>query len=164
MWVCRNCAEEVEDDFDVCWNCQTAKGASAPAGAPSPRITQTASASTLDSTESPEASALLTRYGDAYLVARATNGWGRLIKIIGLVVALLLALAGLVLIADNQRNDASFALGVVVIVSGLVSGIMFYVVGVLVSAQGQILKASLDGAVNSSPFLNNKQRAKIMSL
>ena len=21
MWICKNCKEEVEDNFDVCWNC-----------------------------------------------------------------------------------------------------------------------------------------------
>lgn len=31
-------------------------------------------------------------------------------------------------------------------------GIQSYVLGVLVSAQGQILKATLDGAINSSPY------------
>jgi hypothetical protein len=39
-----------------------------------------------------------------------------------------------------------------------------YVLGILVSAQGQILKASLDNAVNGSPFLTNEHRAKVMSL
>lgn len=22
MWFCKNCSEEVDDDFEVCWNCQ----------------------------------------------------------------------------------------------------------------------------------------------
>lgn len=26
MWACMNCGEKVEDDFDVCWNCETQKG------------------------------------------------------------------------------------------------------------------------------------------
>jgi hypothetical protein len=21
MWICKNCLEEVEDNFDICWNC-----------------------------------------------------------------------------------------------------------------------------------------------
>ena len=41
---------------------------------------------------------------------------------------------------------------------------LFFVLGVLVSAQGQILRATLDSAVNSSPFLTNDQRASIMKL
>ncbi len=36
--------------------------------------------------------------------------------------------------------------------------------GIVVAAQGQILKASLDTAVNSSPFLPDAVRANIMTL
>lgn len=25
MWKCSNCGESVEDNFDICWNCQTPK-------------------------------------------------------------------------------------------------------------------------------------------
>lgn len=28
MWKCPKCSEQVEDDFDVCWNCQTGKDGS----------------------------------------------------------------------------------------------------------------------------------------
>ena len=31
MWICKNCGEDVEDDFDVCWNCQFDKNGSPPA-------------------------------------------------------------------------------------------------------------------------------------
>jgi len=55
-------------------------------------------------------------------------------------------------------------MGFISIVFGIFAGALFYIVGVLVSAQGQILKASLDGAVNSSPFLADEHRARIMSL
>jgi hypothetical protein len=30
MWECSNCSEEIDDDLDVCWNCQTAKDGSPP--------------------------------------------------------------------------------------------------------------------------------------
>jgi len=36
--------------------------------------------------------------------------------------------------------------------------------GVVVSAQGQVLKATLDGSVNTSPFLDLTQKAQVMSL
>jgi predicted RNA-binding Zn-ribbon protein involved in translation (DUF1610 family) len=26
MWNCTSCGEEVEDNFEACWNCQTTKG------------------------------------------------------------------------------------------------------------------------------------------
>lgn len=30
MWKCSNCREAIDDDLDVCWNCQTAKDGSPP--------------------------------------------------------------------------------------------------------------------------------------
>jgi len=46
----------------------------------------------------------------------------------------------------------------------IVAGIPLVVSGILVSAQAQLLKATLDTAVNTSPFLSNEQRAVVMSL
>jgi hypothetical protein len=46
----------------------------------------------------------------------------------------------------------------------LVTWLLLWALGVVISAQGQLLKASIDGAVNTSPFLVDDQRAKIMSL
>ncbi len=28
MWKCKNCGEEVPDNFSVCWNCQNESGTS----------------------------------------------------------------------------------------------------------------------------------------
>jgi len=108
--------------------------------------------------------ALTHRYNDAYLVARVTNGFGGIIKGMGVIVAVLLGIVGLMFIVNVRAGDATFAIGVLTIVSGLIVGVWFYIIGVLVSAQGQILKASLDSAVSSSPFLTNQHRARIMSL
>jgi hypothetical protein len=104
------------------------------------------------------------RYRDAYLVAKVTDGFGGTIKGIGVAIAVLLALVGFMLMGYGRAGDAAFALGVMTLVSGVVAGVWVYIAGVLVSTQGQILKASLDGAVNSSPFLANEHKAKIMSL
>jgi hypothetical protein len=46
---------------------------------------------------------------------------------------------------------------------GVVGGIGF-MVGVMISAQGQLMKAALDGAVNTSPFMNDDDKARVMSL
>ncbi|MFZ1006688.1 MAG: hypothetical protein WAN65_07625, partial [Candidatus Sulfotelmatobacter sp.] len=48
--------------------------------------------------------------------------------------------------------------------AGILFGIFFFVLGTIVCAQGQILLAGLDSAVNNSPLLDNSQRATIMSL
>ena len=42
--------------------------------------------------------------------------------------------------------------------------LMFWVPGVFIAAQGQILKSNVDAYVNTSPFLADSQRAQIMSL
>lgn len=109
-------------------------------------------------------SAVVKRYKDAYVVARVVDGIGSFSKGVGLVIAAVLVLIGLLLASKGRTGDAAFALGVVVIASGAATGAWFYVLGILAAAQGQILKASLDSAVNGSPFLTNEHRAKIMSL
>jgi hypothetical protein len=106
----------------------------------------------------------MTRYKDAYLTAKVTDGFGSLIKAIGFIAGGLLVLLGFIFAANARAGDATFAVGVVLAVFGILVGLQLYVLGVLVSAQGQILMASLDSAVNSSPFLANEFKAKIMSL
>jgi len=112
--------------------------------------------------QSAESQAVMKRYADAYLVARVTNGWGEVVKGIGVAIALLLTLVGVTFLLKGRED--TFAFGVLTIFFGVISGVGFYVGGILFSAQGQMLKASLDSAVNSSPFLTNKERALIMSL
>lgn len=112
-----------------------------------------------------EVVSLTKRYKDAYLVARATNGFGGMIKAIGIVIAILLVIGGFILLLLNEgRLGVGMALGLAAIIFGIIAGIWFYIVGVLVSAQGQILKASLDTAVNTSPVLAPEHKARIMSL
>jgi hypothetical protein len=108
--------------------------------------------------------ALMKRYKDAYIVAKVTNGFGDIIKAIGIIIGVLLLLIGISVANDHGPGDPMRALGIVGIIFGIVIGAWFYIVGVLVSAQGQILKATLDSAVNGSPFLTDEERAKIMSL
>ena len=113
------------------------------------------------SAASRQVAVLMRRYRDAYLVARSTNGFGMLIKIIAVIVGVLLIVIGAFLF--NERRGAE-PLGLAAIALGVVVGVLFYLLGILISAQGQILKASLDAAVNTSPFLTNTERATIMSL
>ena len=107
---------------------------------------------------------MMARYKDAYLQARAINGIGGTFKGIGIFLAFLLIIVGLIVTSKGRQGDAVFAVGVVLIGTGVIAGIFLYLIGIVVSAQGQILKATLDSAVNSSPFLTNENRAKIMSL
>jgi len=103
---------------------------------------------------------MMTRYTDAYRLARAITRIGETIKIVSLIAGaclLALGLSG----TSSGFGGASIFFGVVLAV--VVGGVGF-ILGVLLSAQGQLLTATLDTAVHSCPFLQNEQRAEIMSV
>jgi hypothetical protein len=111
---------------------------------------------------SPEAGAAIKRYQGAYQIARLTDIAGHLFKALGIFMGI----AALVIVGFGVKTDyleKGFAALVALCVAAGVF-LLFFAVGLVVSAQGQNLKATLDSAVNSSPFLTNEQRAKVMSL
>ena len=120
--------------------------------------------SSTNATASRQSVAVMQRYSDSYNVARSINGFGTIIKVVGITLAVPIVLVGLLLISGGRLGDTTFPLGFVLLFLGLIVGALFYFVGVLASASGQILKATLDGAVHSSPFLTDESRAKVMSL
>ena len=65
----------------------------------------------------------------------------------------------------TQSNGApSFVGPMIGLVVGGTGGLVLFVIGVIVSAYGQLIESSLDCAVNTSPFLTNPLRSEIMSL
>lgn len=94
------------------------------------------------------------RYVDGYRVANTVNAFGQVIKVGGCVLGLLIFIG----VGDALKSPGG---GVLL---GLIVAALFFVVGIIVAAQGQLLKATLDTAVNSSPFLTDDLRAVIMSL
>jgi hypothetical protein len=102
------------------------------------------------------------RYQDAYRAARAACGIATAVKVIGGILGGIICLGSYVTGQSLGRSAGE------VFLTGLLIGfgtfVLFWVVGVMVGALGQQLKASLDTAVYSSTFLNNHQRAEIMSL
>jgi hypothetical protein len=105
--------------------------------------------------------AVASRYSDAYLVARTIEGVGVAIKTIGLLIGALLALASVGAGSKGGMGIVVAFMGIAV--AGAIATVLF-LLGTLASAQGQILKAALETAVNSSHFLNDQDRARIMSL
>jgi hypothetical protein len=103
--------------------------------------------------------AIVNRYSDAYLVARTTNGFGATAKVIGLIIAGVIAVG-----AFSQRETLGLAVVLIGFAAALLIATAFYLFGTLASAQGQILKAALDTAVNTSRWLSDDDRARIMSL
>ena len=103
----------------------------------------------------PPAPDVMGRYQNAYRVANAACGLASASKVIGFIVGVAILASGLK--GGGFLEAAAIGLGVVV-------AALFWILGTLVSAIGENLKAALDTAVYSSTFLNNAQRAKIMSL
>lgn len=105
--------------------------------------------------------ALERRYSDAYATARVVDGFGGTVKAVGFAFAALGLLVGFLL---GSQGTAGFILAVAAAAVAIGIAILIYIFGTLISAQGQILKATLDTAVNSSPLLPDQSRIRIMSL
>lgn len=102
----------------------------------------------------------MTRYSNAYRVAKAITTMAEAVKIIAIVAGVILFLLGMSG-ASSMMGAASLILGVI---AAVIVGGGGFILSVLISAQGQVLKATLDTAVNTCPFLQNEQRAEIMHL
>jgi hypothetical protein len=111
----------------------------------------------------PPERALIRRYDDAYLLSRATVAIGNAVKVIGVVLAVLIV-AGIFVFTSQNRGGDSLLPVLVGIVPAAIVGMVCYALGTLVAAAGQILRATLDVAVNTSPFLSNELRAEMMSI
>jgi len=108
------------------------------------------------------------RYQDSYTVARTANAFGNLTKTIGLVSAGIIGFIGLILTiiaaASFDSAGAGFVLFLTVLAFGAIVGTIFYILGIVLSALGQNLMATLDTAVNGSPFMTQEQKAQAMNL
>jgi hypothetical protein len=98
---------------------------------------------------------IMDRYADAYRVSATLVGLGNTVKIGGLVIAGLIFLMGI----RGGGFGTIAALPFAVVIGG--GG---FVAGTLLAAVGQIHRATLDGAVNTSPFMDDAQRAQVMSI
>jgi hypothetical protein len=67
---------------------------------------------------------------------------------------------GFLLQMDSPRGN--FFL--VCFVFGLVVGVPVFILGILISAVGQLMLAVVDTSVHTSPFLSGDQKASVMSL
>lgn len=113
------------------------------------------------STVSESGSPVVRRYRDAYRVGAALVGLGNAIKTVGAIIA------GIIFLGSLSSGNGPFGgagLALAGIVLAAVVGILFWVCGVIVAAQGQILRATLDNAVAHSPFLTDYERLDAMGL
>jgi hypothetical protein len=107
------------------------------------------------------ASSAYRRYRNAYLVARATTAIGAAVKFIGVALGLLIVVAAFMWGVQTEKAGQGLTTGLIL---GAVVAIALYVLGVLVSALGEVLKATLDTSVHGSPFLKREDMARVMSL
>jgi len=110
----------------------------------------------IDESKSP----VVGRYRDAYRVGAALVGLGKAIKIVGAI------LAGIIFLGSLSSGKDLLGGGAVVagIFLSAIVGAMLWICGVIVAAQGQILRATLDTAVATSHFLTDTERAGAMGL
>jgi high-affinity Fe2+/Pb2+ permease len=90
-------------------------------------------------------------------VGHNITGFGSFIKALGVLAGVLVVAGGF----GSGQGQVGILGGMLV---GFIAGGVIYGVGTMVSAQGQILLALLDTAVNGSPFLDEDQKAEAMSL
>ena len=108
------------------------------------------------------------RYKDGYRIAGVIVGLGSILKIIGIVVAALAFLGGIVGFTALPSVEGAGTMKTIMLLYGvfgaIFSWLVFWLWGTVISAVGQLLKATLDGAVHTSPFLSDDQRAEAMGI
>jgi len=110
---------------------------------------------------------LADRYKDAYSIAAATVRFGNLVKQWSLALGSAVILGGFVMtVPSDPIHPGSFNwlyllrglfVGVIILAAGYISGTFLVV-------QGQCTSALLDTAVNTSPHLQDLEKASILTL
>ena len=102
------------------------------------------------------------RYKDAYTEANAVVAVGRAVKVIGVLTAAALMVAG-VIGGSNAHDEMKTVMMISGFAAGVIVGIPIYVLGILTCAAGQLSLAALDTAVNSSRVLTDEQVTLVMT-
>lgn len=107
------------------------------------------------------------RYKTSYELASLLVKLGHAVRIIGFVLGGIAVICGLIAaIAQATDNEAAAGLGIFLMVLLYTAVIVFlmFIYGTVVAGIGQLIEAVSDGAVFNSPFLDDDERAKILSL
>ena len=161
--TCNNCGNSIPDGSKFCQACGTLAGFVNTPSANATYNQRFGPAAMVQRAETSQAQKMTSRYKDAYRVGRAIVGVGDVIKVLGGALAAIIFIGALY--ANTQvRGEIGVAIMIVAIGFAAFAGVLFFVMGTLIAAQGQILKATLDSAINSSPFITDDNRAEIMSL
>ncbi|MBV8819326.1 MAG: hypothetical protein JO022_13275, partial [Acidobacteriaceae bacterium] len=100
-------------------------------------------------------------------------GLGTTLKLLGIIAGVFFAGTALMLPAlrlgpVSTLREHGGTVSVEVVLTGVVAGAIvwfgLFVLGVFIAAQGQMVRASLDAAVNSSPLLTLQQKVRILTV
>ncbi len=114
---------------------------------------------------------LVQRYRDCYRVSEGLVTTGGLLKIAAWVVGILFV--AFAVLSGQSHSDEAFGgvqnavsnvASVISVAIAIASWIFFFSWGVLFCAAGQLLRATLDTAVHTSPFLPTDARVAAMGL
>jgi hypothetical protein len=132
---------------------------------------QTTSASDQPVSSTPMANPkiVMSRYSSAFTVARDTVTAGLCIKVFAVILGLIISLGGgfgTTQYFPPHGNDSLSLLAEILgpIILAFIVSLPLYILGILVKAQGQFLLATLDGVVQSSPFLNDEQKVTVLRI
>lgn len=100
------------------------------------------------------------RYRDGYRAAWAINTCGAVLKVLGVVSAVVIAAAG----SANRSSFGGESLLSVSLVSAIFIGVLLFVAGIFFSAQGQMMRAMLDATINANPFMTDTEKLTAMGL
>lgn len=100
--------------------------------------------------------AAVKRYTEAYRAPASLERAGGCLKCAGGVIGW-----GTFLVGFGTHDIAGFLM---CSIAASFFGLVLYSLGALLDAQGKVLRAALDGAVNTSVFLSESERAEVMSL
>lgn len=107
----------------------------------------------------------MNRYKQGYQIAIWLVSLGGVLRGIGWVLAGVGGLVASVALPGSRGGLSGGKIaGYAAVLSAVAGWVTFYIWGTVVSAHGQQLQASLDSAVNTSPFLTMDEKAKSMSL
>lgn len=102
------------------------------------------------------------RYKDAYQIAEATVTLGGTIKGVAMVAGIGAVVIGL--LVNWGKAEVSWEVSWLVWIAGALIMIIGFLAGVIISASGQIMRAQLDTAVNTSLHADLDEKAEIMGL
>jgi hypothetical protein len=115
----------------------------------------------------------VSRYQQGYRVARSIGGLSHICQAVGLLAGILVVLFGvlgsetlmrpnpsMVGLANYQTQHNVYLVSIILF--GAMVAFVGWVIGVLLAGYGQQLNATLDAAVNGSPFLSSSQRSQLL--